>query len=186
MKRIIDIIGSFLLILILFFPFVLISLIIFLSDGLPIFYFSKRIGKNNNIFFMPKFRTMKNNTPQVATHLFSDPEKYLLPIGNLLRKTSIDELPQIFSILLGHMTFIGPRPALYNQNDLIKLRSKLNIHKLTPGLTGYAQVNGRDDLSIEKKVDLDYYYYLNRSFLLDVKIILKTFIVIIFKKNVKH
>ena len=186
MRRLIDIIFSIVIILLLTIPFLIIFLIIFFIDGLPIIYWSKRIGKDNHIFLMPKFRTMKKNTPQLATHLLDNSKQYLLPFASFFRKTSIDELPQIFSILIGSMSFIGPRPALYNQIDLKELRTKLNIHTLKPGLTGYAQTNGRDNLSIEKKVELDYYYYLNRNLFLDLQIIFRTFIIIFYKNNVKH
>ena len=168
-------------------PFVLFIFIIVKSTSQgPFIYWSKRIGKNNNSFFMPKIRTMKINTPQIATHLLSNPDKYLTYIGSFLRKTSLDELPQIWSILVGDMTVVGPRPALYNQYDLIEYRQSLGIDTLTPGLTGWAQINGRDDLEIKKKVDLDFFYLNNNSLFLDIKIIFLTFFVFFNRNNIKH
>ena len=157
----------------------------FTSQG-PFIHWSKRIGKNNTIFLMPKIRTMKISDPQIATHLLSNPDKYLTSFGSLLRKTSLDELPQVWSILLGDMSVVGPRPALYNQHDLTEYRKSLGIDKLIPGLTGWAQINGRDDLEIKNKVDLDFFYLNNQSFFLDVKIIFLTFFVFFNKKNIKH
>ncbi len=165
---------------------IIISLFIFLSDGLPILYFSKRVGKNNLIFLMPKFRTMKRNTPQVATHLIENPSIHMIPFAYIIRKLSIDEIPQLLSVLSGKMSIVGPRPALFNQIDLIKLRDAKSINSLKPGITGYAQINGRDNLSIEKKVELDYYYYKNKSLSLDIKIIIKTIYIIFKIKDVKH
>ena len=135
---------------------------------------------------MPKFRTMKINTPNVASHLLKNSNDYITTIGNILRKTSLDEIPQIFSILKGDMNLVGPRPALYNQYDLIKLRSSKNIHTLKPGLTGLAQINGRDDLSIEKKVEFDLFYLKNKSFFYDIQIITKTFFKVLNIKNISH
>lgn len=144
------------------------------SDG-PVLYWSNRVGKNNQVFKMPKFRSMRVETPTVATHLLQDPESYLTPVGSFLRKTSLDELPQLWSIMIGDMSFVGPRPALYNQMDLIALRSACGVNTIRPGLTGWAQINGRDELPIKVKVALDYYYLLNQSLLLDVKIMWITF-----------
>lgn len=149
-------------------------------------YWSKRVGKNGRIFEMPKIRTMKINTPQIATNLLKNPDTYLIPLGPFLRKFSLDELPQIWSILLGDMSFVGPRPALFNQENLIHFRKKYGIDKLTPGLTGWAQINGRDDISIEKKVKLDIYYLNNYSFFFDLKIMFLTFFKILKKDNIIH
>lgn len=164
----------------------IISIGVIITSKGPALYWSDRVGKNNKIFPMPKFRTMLIETPQVATHLLSDSKTFLTPIGSFLRKTSLDELPQLWSILLGHMSFVGPRPALYNQNDLIELRTKYNIHLVIPGLTGWAQVNGRDDLDIVKKVELDKLYVEKQSFFFDLKIIFITFSIVIFKKGISH
>lgn len=152
----------------------------------PVLYWSDRVGRDNRIFRMPKFRTMRVDTPVVATHLLTDPSRFLTPIGGFLRKTSLDELPQLWSILKGDMSFVGPRPALYNQADLIALRTERGVHRLTPGLTGWAQVNGRDELPIPIKVDFDVYYLLNRSFLLDLKILAMTFFKVLRSEGVKH
>ena len=152
----------------------------------PVLYWSDRIGFDNSIFKMPKFRSMRIDTPQVATHLISNPEKFLSPIGGFLRQTSLDELPQLLSILKGDMSFVGPRPALYNQEDLITLRSDHGLHKLIPGLTGWAQVNGRDDLSIPEKVLLEVEYMHNKSFWFDLKILWLTFLKVINRKGVSH
>jgi O-antigen biosynthesis protein WbqP len=141
----------------------------------PILYWSDRVGMDNRIFKMPKFRTMRIDTPPVATHLLTNPDAYLTPIGSFLRKFSLDELPQLWSILKGHMSFIGPRPALFNQDDLIELRTNKGIHKLVPGITGWAQINGRDDIPIPLKVKYDEYYMKNKSFFLDLKILWLTF-----------
>ena len=149
-------------------------------------YWSDRVGKGNTIFKMPKFRTMKVNTPAVATHLLDDPDRFLTPIGKFLRKSSLDELPQLLSIIKGDMSFVGPRPALFNQDDLVELRTKKGIHVLTPGLTGWAQINGRDDIPIPLKVEFDEYYLKNMSFFFDFKILLMTFIKVIRKENVSH
>ena len=149
-------------------------------------YWSDRVGKGNTIFKMPKFRTMKVNTPAVATHLLDGPERFLTPIGKFLRKASLDELPQLLSIIRGDMSFVGPRPALFNQADLVELRTKKGIHVLTPGLTGWAQINGRDDIPIPAKVQFDEYYLTNMSFFFDFKILLMTFIKVIRTENVSH
>ncbi|MDD5052220.1 MAG: sugar transferase [Sulfuricurvum sp.] len=170
-----------------FFPLIIISAILvrITSKG-PILYWSKRIGKNNTIFLMPKFRTMRINTPTVATHLLVDPQLYLTPIGSFLRQSSLDELPQLWSILKGDMSFVGPRPALFNQDDLIEQRTKACVHILTPGLTGWAQINGRDELPIPEKVALDTQYLHLQSFTFDLKIILLTFLKVIKKDGVSH
>lgn len=152
----------------------------------PAIHWSKRIGQNNTIFLMPKFRSMKINTPQLATHLMTNPDDYLTPIGSFLRKTSLDELPQLWSILTGKMSFVGPRPALFNQDDLVALRTQFGIEKLRPGLTGWAQINGRDELAIPEKVKLEVEYKEKQSFLFDLKIMWLTAWRVLFEKGVSH
>jgi len=152
----------------------------------PAIYWSDRVGQRNRIFKMPKFRTMRVETPAIATHLLSDPEKALTPIGSFLRRSSLDELPQLWSILKGDMSFVGPRPALFNQYDLITLRTQYGVDALVPGLTGWAQVNGRDALSIEDKVQFDLQYLQRRSFLMDMKILYMTFIKVLRRAEVSH
>ena len=174
MKRFFDILLVIFSIPIIAIPFIFIYFSVVLTSKGPSFYWSERVGKNQSIFFMPKFRTLKLNTPQIATHLLQDPEKYYTPIGKFLRRTSLDELPQVWSILLGDMSFVGPRPALYNQDDLIALREEKGINKLIPGLTGWAQINGRDEISIREKVNLDYTYLKKRSLIFDIIILFKT------------
>lgn len=186
MKRLFDLLISFLLLCFLFLPMLVIAVLIKTTSKGSILYWSDRIGINNTIFKMPKFRTMEVNTPAVATHLLSNPEKYVTSTGRWLRRTSLDELPQIFSVLKGDMSFVGPRPALFNQDDLVALRTSKGIHTLIPGITGWAQINGRDDLPIPVKVDYDYYYLQNRSFLFDLKILAKTVINVIFGKGIQH
>ena len=171
---------------IFFIPFLIISFLIKFTSYGPIFFCSDRIGKNNIRFKMLKFRTMYLNTPAVATHLLKNPSLYLTPIGSFLRKTSLDEIPQLWNILLGDMSFIGPRPALYNQYNLIELRTSKGVHHLTPGLTGWAQVNGRDDLSIAQKVIFDAEYLKRKSFIFDLKILYLTFIKIIRREGIRH
>ncbi len=155
------------------------------SQG-PVLYWSNRVGINNTIFRMPKFRTMRADTPAVATHLMKNPDAYLTPIGSFLRKFSLDELPQLYSILKGDISFVGPRPALYNQDDLVELRTEKGIHKLIPGITGWAQVNGRDELPIPVKVEFDEYYLKNRSFFFDLKILWMTFVKVVRREGVTH
>ncbi len=186
MKRIFDFLVAFVLLILLTPLFVILTVVIKVSDWGPALYWSKRVGRNNNIFLMPKFRTMSVNTPQVATHLLEKPESYLIWGGSFIRKTSLDELPQLLSILYGKMSFVGPRPALFNQDDLVELRTKEGVHHLIPGLTGYAQINGRDDISIEEKVKLDKEYLLKKSFLFDLKIIYLTAHQVIIGKNISH
>jgi len=186
MKRYFDIIVSLLLFFILLIPMILICVSILVTSRGPILYWSKRVGKKGRIFNMPKFRTMKVDTPDIPTHLMLRPNDYLTPIGHSLRRFSLDEFPQLFSILLGDMSFVGPRPALFNQDDLISLRKKMKIDNLVPGLTGWAQVNGRDELSITDKVNLDVDYRDNQSFLLDLKIFWMTFIKVVRSKDVSH
>jgi O-antigen biosynthesis protein WbqP len=163
-----------------------VALIIFLEDGSPIFFKQKRVGINYTFFYIYKFRSMKKNTPNVATHLLENPEQYLLKIGKILRKLSLDELPNLINIIKGEMVFVGPRPALYNQDDLMALRVATGVDKLKPGITGWAQINGRDDISIEKKVLLEHEYMLKKSLLFDLKIIIKTFTKVLFSKGVSH
>lgn len=175
MKRTFDVMISFVGIVTMTVPMLIITALVKITSKGPVLYWSDRVGKHNSIFKMPKFRTMRIETPAVATHLLDKPDDFITPLGKFLRKTSFDELPQLFSILRGDMSIVGPRPALYNQNDLIALRTEKGIHLLNPGLTGWAQINGRDDLPIPKKVEFDYYYYKKQSFLFDLKIILFTF-----------
>ena len=163
-----------------------IALLVKLTSEGPILHWSDRIGRRNRIFRMPKFRSMRIDTPAVATHLLRDAEKYLTPVGSFLRKSSLDELPQLWSILKGEMSFVGPRPALFNQDDLIALRTERGVHELTPGLTGWAQVNGRDELPTQQKVALDAEYLQKKSFLFDVKIILLTLWKVVKGDGVKH
>ena len=177
---------SLLLLFVLFIPMLLIALIVKLSSRGPVLYWSDRVGKDNTIFRMPKFRTMRTDTPAVATHLLNDPDIYLTPIGKFLRKSSLDELPQLWSVLKGDMSFVGPRPALFNQDDLIKLRTEKGVHRLIPGITGWAQVNGRDDLPIPVKVDFDEFYLNNQSFLFDLKILWLTFLKVVKREGVSH
>lgn len=186
MKRCLDIVLSFSVLLVFLLPMVLIAMVIKVTSPGPVFYWSDRIGKMNVLFKMPKYRTMQIDTPAVATHLLNDPDLYLTRVGKLLRKTSLDELPQLVSIIKGDMSFVGPRPALFNQDDLVALRSEKGVHLLTPGLTGWAQVNGRDELPIHIKVDYDEYYLHNKSFFFDVKIIWKTFLKVAFREGVQH
>ena len=164
----------------------IITILVRLTSAGPALYWSDRIGRDNAIFRMPKFRSMRIETPAVATHLMSDAETFLTPIGGLLRRYSLDELPQLFSILKGDMSFVGPRPALFNQADLIALRTQKGINKILPGVTGWAQVNGRDKLSIPEKVDLDVEYLNQQSFWFDLKILLKTPLIVIRRYHVSH
>ena len=176
-----------LILLFIFSPiFVIVALAIFIEDGLPVFFTQKRVGINYTFFRIYKFRSMKKNTPNVATHLLSNPSQYLLKIGGLLRKLSLDELPNLINIIKGEMVFVGPRPALYNQDDLMTLRVATGVDKLKPGITGWAQINGRDDISIEKKVQLEREYMYKRSTLFDIEIIIKTFTNVLFSKGVSH
>ena len=186
MKRIFDLMLAVVLLLLLSIPMLLIALMIKLSSRGPVLYWSDRVGVNNTIFKMPKFRTMRVNTPAVATHLLENPDFYITPIGSFLRKFSLDELPQLFNIISGDMTFVGPRPALFNQSDLIEFRTKRFVHTLIPGVTGWAQINGRYDLPIPIKVEFDEYYLKNKSFFLDVKILFITLFKVINREGVKH
>ena len=186
MKRHFDLIMSLVLLALLLAPMLLVALLVKITSRGPVLYWSERVGKNNRIFKMPKFRTMRTDTPELATHLLRDPDSYLTPIGRFLRKSSLDELPQLFSILKGDMTLVGPRPALFNQDDLVALRTEKGVHRLTPGLTGWAQINGRDELPIPVKVDFDLYYLRHRSFLLDVGILVLTFVKVLRREGVQH
>jgi O-antigen biosynthesis protein WbqP len=186
MKRMFDLLLAVFFIYLLSVPVVIIALLVRLTSIGPVIYWSDRVGRNNIIFRMPKFRTMRVDTPQVATHLLSDANVYLTPIGSFLRKTSLDELPQLWSILIGKMSFVGPRPALFNQHDLIKQRTANNVHTLLPGLTGWAQINGRDELPIQEKVKFDTFYLQNHSLKLDIKILFWTFIRVLRKEGVSH
>ena len=176
-----------LILLFIFSPlFLIVALAIYIEDGLPVFFTQKRVGINYTFFRIYKFRSMKMNTPNVATHLLSNPSQYLLKIGGLLRKLSLDELPNLINIIKGEMVFVGPRPALYNQDELMTLRVATGVDKLKPGITGWAQINGRDDISIEKKVQLEQEYMYKRSTLFDIEIIIKTFTNVLFSKGVSH
>jgi O-antigen biosynthesis protein WbqP len=176
-----------LLLLLLLSPlFLAIGLIIFLQDGSPVFFVQKRVGVHYSFFFMYKFRTMKKNTPNVATHLLEQPEQYLLSIGGLLRKLSLDELPNLINIIKGDMVFVGPRPALYNQEDLMALRVAAGVDRMLPGITGWAQINGRDEISLEEKVALEQWYAENQSSSLDFKIVLGTFFQVFRPKGITH
>jgi len=185
-KRIFDASFAFILIVAFGIPMLIIALIVRLTSPGPVLYWSNRVGKNNSIFSMPKFRTMKVETPAVATHLLASPEQYVTRIGRVLRRFSLDELPQLFSVLKGDMRFVGPRPALFNQDDLIEMRTRKGVHLLVPGITGWAQVNGRDDLPIPVKVGFDEYYLKHRSFAFDLKIITATFFSALASKGVRH
>ena len=186
MKRIFDVVLSIILLIVLILPMLLIALLIrFTSDGQAL-YWSDRVGKNGVVFKMPKFSSMQTNTPVVATHLMEQPDEFLSPVGGFLRRSSLDELPQIFSILKGDMSFVGPRPALFNQDDLIALRVEKRVDQLIPGITGWAQVNGRDELSILDKVDFDVEYLINQSLWFDFKILWMTFVKVIKRVGVKH
>ncbi len=186
LKRLFDLVLALLAAALLALPIVLIALLVRLSSKGPALYWSDRIGRNNEIFRMPKFRTMRTGTPAVATHLLADPHAYLTPIGPFLRKTSLDELPQLWSILKGDMSFVGPRPALFNQHDLMELRTQHGVHVLVPGLTGWAQINGRDELPIPEKVKLDVEYLQRRSFGFDLKILWLTLVKVLRREGVSH
>lgn len=186
MKRIFDISSSLLALTFLSLPMLLVAILVKFTSRGPVLYWSDRVGRGNTIFKMPKFRTMRIDTPAVATHLLGDPDRWLTPVGKFLRKSSLDELPQLWSILSGDMSIVGPRPALFNQDDLIALRTQKDVHQLTPGLTGWAQVNGRDELPIPLKVEFDEWYLQHQSFLLDLKIILLTVVKVVRKEGVTH
>lgn len=186
MKRLFDISLAIVAILSLGVVLILVAFAVCLTSQGPILYWSERVGRQNAIFRMPKFRTMKLGTPAVATHLLANPTSHLTPIGSFLRKSSLDELPQLWSILVGDMSFVGPRPALFNQADLIALRTQHGVHLLLPGLTGWAQINGRDDLPIPVKVQFDVEYLQRRSFCFDVRIIWQTFLKVFSRAGITH
>jgi O-antigen biosynthesis protein WbqP len=186
MKRIFDLLLGIAILVLLTAPMLLIAIAVRLTSKGSALYWSNRVGKNNKIFKMPKFRSMLIGTPTVATHLLNDPDAYLSPIGGFLRRSSLDELPQLFSVLKGDMSFVGPRPALFNQEDLIALRTEKGVDKLLPGITGWAQVNGRDELSIPDKVALDVEYLNRQSFWFDMKILWMTFLKVIKRDGVSH
>jgi len=186
MKRLFDLILAVVAIFILLLPIMIVAFLVRLTSKGPVLYWSDRVGVHNDIFKMPKFRSMKIDTPAVATHLLKNPTNALTPIGDFLRKSSLDELPQLWCIIEGNMSFVGPRPALFNQDDLIALRTEKGVNELVPGLTGWAQVNGRDELPIPKKVALDIEYLNRRSFEFDLYIIWLTFIKVIRKDGVSH
>ncbi len=186
MKRLFDLALALPAALILALPIALVALAVRLTSNGPALYWSDRVGRHNRIFKMPKFRSMRIDTPAVATHLLQNPEQWLTPIGSFLRKSSLDELPQLWSILKGDMSFVGPRPALFNQDDLISLRTEKGVHELVPGLTGWAQVNGRDELPIPQKVALDAEYLERRSLLFDMKILWLTALKVLARDGVSH
>lgn len=186
MKRTFDLLLSFCLLACMLPLLMLLYLAVRLTSPGPALYWSDRVGKDNAIFKMPKFRTMRIDTPAVATHLLENPDQWLTPIGAFLRKSSLDELPQLLSILKGDMSFVGPRPALFNQDDLIALRTAAGVHRLVPGLTGWAQINGRDELPIPLKVDYDTWYLHNASMRLDLHILLSTFLKVARREGVTH
>jgi O-antigen biosynthesis protein WbqP len=185
-KRLFDLILSLIAILILIIPFIITFIFVRLTSKGPALYWSKRVGKENKFFLMPKFRSMLMDTPQVATHLLKNEKTHLTSIGSFLRKSSLDEIPQLISILKGDMSFVGPRPALFNQDDLIRLRTEHGISELIPGLTGWAQINGRDELPIKEKVAFDLVYLQRKNFIFDIKIIILTFFKVLGRVDVSH
>ncbi len=186
MKRLFDLVLALTVAVVLALPVLLVALAVKLTSPGPALYWSNRVGRHNRIFRMPKFRSMRIGTPAVATHLLTNPDAYLTPIGSFLRKSSLDELPQLWSILVGDMSFVGPRPALFNQDDLIALRTACGVHELTPGLTGWAQINGRDELPIPEKVRLDEEYLRRQSFLFDLRILWLTAVKVVRRDGVSH
>jgi len=186
MKRMFDFFLAVVATLILAAPVLLVVLMVRLTSPGPALYWSDRVGRHNKIFKMPKFRSMQMGTPAVATHLLADPKAYLTPIGSFLRKSSLDELPQLWSILAGDMSFVGPRPALFNQHDLVEMRTRLGVHELVPGLTGWAQINGRDELPIPDKVKLDVEYLQRQSLALDIRILWMTLVKVIRRDGITH
>lgn len=186
MKRLCDILSSILLLIVFAIPMALIALAVKLTSRGPILYWSDRVGRENVNFKMPKFRSMRTDTPEVATHLLRDPDAYLTPIGSFLRRSSLDELPQLLSVLKGDLSLVGPRPALFNQNDLITLRTKAGVQQLIPGVTGWAQVNGRDELPIPEKVRLDCEYMHMQSLWLDLRILAMTLLKVVRREGVSH
>jgi O-antigen biosynthesis protein WbqP len=185
-KRLFDLIFACFIFMLLVIPMIFIVFLIYATSKDPIFYWSNRVGKDGVLFKMPKFRSMKVGTPVVATHLIRQSDEFLSPIGSLLRRSSLDELPQLFSIIKGDMSFVGPRPALFNQDDLIELRKSVKVDCLMPGITGWAQINGRDELSIPDKVALDVEYLQRQSFRLDIKILWMTFLKVVKRDGVSH
>ncbi len=186
MKRLLDLTIALIVTVPLVIPMAFVALAVRLTSPGPSLYWSARMGRHNNIFKMPKFRSMRIDTPAVATHLLENSEQWLTPIGSFLRKSSLDELPQLWCIIKGDMSFVGPRPALFNQDDLIALRTESGVHKLVPGLTGWAQVNGRDELSILQKVELDVDYLQRQSLLFDLKVLWMTVLKVLLRKGVSH
>ena len=186
MKRLFDLVLGLMAAVVLLVPLVVVAVLVRLTSPGPALYWSDRVGRHNRIFKMPKFRSMRVGTPAVATHLLANPKAHLTPIGSFLRKSSLDELPQLWSILVGDMSFVGPRPALFNQHDLVELRTQKNVHALVPGLTGWAQVNGRDELPIPQKVALDAEYLQRQGFWFDVKILWLTFLKVVQRDGVSH
>lgn len=186
MKRLLDLLLALVATLLLIVPVVVVAIMVKLTSAGPALYWSDRVGRHNKIFKMPKFRSMQIGTPAVATHLLKDPNGYLTPVGSFLRKSSLDELPQLWSILVGDMSFVGPRPALFNQDDLVAQRTELGVHELVPGLTGWAQVNGRDELPIPEKVKLDAEYLKRQSLLFDIRILWLTFVKVLSRDGVSH
>ena len=184
--RIFNFFIAFLLSVFLLIPFLLVAILVKLTSQGPAIHWSKRIGKNNKIFLMPKFRTMRINTPQLATHLLTNGQNFLTPVGGFLRKSSLDEIPQLWSVLIGDMNLVGPRPALFNQDDLVELRTKNGVHAIAPGVTGWAQINGRDELSIPEKVKYDKAYLEKRSLIFDLKILFLTAYKVIKRSDVSH
>lgn len=186
MKRLLDLLLALVATLLLIVPVAVVAIMVKLTSAGPALYWSDRVGRHNKIFKMPKFRSMQIGTPAVATHLLKDPNAYLTPVGSFLRKSSLDELPQLWSILVGDMSFVGPRPALFNQDDLVAQRTELGVHELVPGLTGWAQVNGRDELPIPEKVKLDAEYLQRQSLLFDIRILWLTFVKVLSRDGVSH
>ena len=184
MKRCFDIGLALALLAILAIPMLVLGLLVKLTSRGPVLYWSDRVGRDNRLFRMPKFRTMRTGTPQLATHLLSDADRWITPVGRLLRLTSLDELPQLWCVFTGDMSFVGPRPALFNQDDLIALRTAKGVHRLVPGLTGWAQINGRDELTIPEKVEFDVYYLDRQSLALDLKILVLTFVKVLRREGV--
>lgn len=186
MKRLFDLVVALVVAVFLALPILFVALAVRLTSPGPAVYWSDRVGRKNRIFKMPKFRSMRIDTPAVATHLLQNPEQWLTPVGSFLRKSSLDELPQLWSILKGDMSFVGPRPALFNQNDLVALRTEKGVHELVPGLTGWAQVNGRDELPISQKVQFDAEYLRQQSFWFDLKILWMTALKVLSRDGVSH
>ncbi len=186
MKRLFDLCLTFFALILFAPPFLLVAIMVKLTSIGPVFYWSDRVGQNNKLFRMPKFRTMQVDTPAVATHLLLEPKQFLTPVGSFLRKSSLDEIPQLWSVLKGYMSLVGPRPALFNQDDLIKLRTEKGVHLLKPGITGWAQINGRDELPIPDKVQLDVDYMKRQSLLFDLKIIVLTVVKVLCSDGVRH